>query len=566
MSNGFERIVAIIDAAGPIEAPEISRALRATKKPGRRQARADGSSPARPLRAARVRQLAHPRHEAADDDGDGLNLRLAFFPQTDLGNSERFRERNRRHVLWCSSVEWLHWDHKRWSGIDAAQEVQILAHRTVRSILDEAAALRKSDRDLEIETPKGRKMMSDKLREWERASEAATKLEKIARHAAAYLKVQPVELDADPYKLNVANGTLLIRKTDDGSDYVTLKPHDPADLITKISPVKFDPSATCPLFDEFLEYVQPIPENRRFLMQWQGLSLTGDISEQRLVVNVGRDGKNGKSTLARICAYVGGDYSETVPIETFLNEGRGRSAGQATPDLAMLPGVRHLWVSEPEKGAKLAEALVKLATGGEEISARHLWARDYFKFTPQFKLSISGNYDPKVAGTDGGIWRRVTKLPWEVVVPEEKRDPQLGAKLRAESSGILNRLLDGLRDWLDHGLILPEAVTEATAALRRDSDPCGRFLEYCVAPASDVRVRSSDMHALFCAWAKVSSVPEWTSKGLAFALKEHGLTSKHSNGMWWVGVELTRQISDFVDADGRPLKGEIRSADEIEFN
>ena len=574
--SGRGRIVAIVEAAKPISLEELKAQYPASFGPprpsGRRQrARAaldgDVGAPDRPRVAeGGGSDGLRPPAELPDDDGDGLNLRLAFFPQTDLGNSERFRERQRGKAVWCSAVEWLCWDQRRWSGVDSSQEVQLAAHKTARLIRDEAAALKSSGRDVEIETPKGRKMMSEKLMEWSRTSEAAAKLEKIAKHAAPYLKVQPEALDADLFKFNVANGTLVIRKSSDGSDYVTLQPHDPTDLITKVSKVAFDPRATCPLFDEFLNYVQPAADMRRFLLQWQGLCLTGDVSDQRLVIFRGRDGKNGKSTFIGICSYIGGDYSQTVPIETFLNEGRGRTAGQATPDLAMLPGVRHLWTSEPEKGAKLAEALIKLVTGGEQISARHLWARDYFKFHPQFKLTISGNYEPKVSGVDGGIWRRVTLVPWDVTVPEEKRDAQLSEKLRAESSGILNRLLDGLRDWLDHGLVLPAAVTEATAVFRRDSDPCGRFLEYCVAASSGDRVRSSDMHALFCAWAKVSSVPEWTPRGLALALKEKGLVSKHSNGMWWLGVKLTRGIGDFVDVDGKPLKGETRPADDVEFN
>jgi hypothetical protein len=35
--------------------------------------------------------------------------------------------------------------------------------------------------------------------------------------------------------------------------------------------------------------------------------------------------------------HVAGDYGETVPIETFLDQGKPRSGGQATPDLAILP-------------------------------------------------------------------------------------------------------------------------------------------------------------------------------------------------------------------------------------
>ena len=56
-------------------------------------------------------------------------------------------------------------------------------------------------------------------------------------------------------------------------------------------------------------------------------------------------------------------------VETSLDHGK---AGLAKPDLAILPGVRILRTSELEKNSRLAEAMIKLVTGGELIQARHL--------------------------------------------------------------------------------------------------------------------------------------------------------------------------------------------------
>ena len=498
---------------------------------------------------------------------DNLNLRLAFLPYTDVGNAERFRERNRGGLRFCPAIGWLAWDGKRWCREAAGRKgglgrkVKAAAHVTARAIQDEADALRKSGRDVEVATRnKEPVMMSDQLASHGRKSEQAKALSAMADQAEPYLHVSAKELDADPFKFNVANGTLIFRKTDDGSDYISLRPHDPADLLTKCSEVAFDPKAACPTFDTFLAEVQPNPEMRRFLLQWQGLSLTGDVTEQKLCMFWGEGGNNGKSTLIDVCSYIAGEYSRTVPIETFLNDGRGRGAGQASPDLAMLPGIRHLRTSEPERGAKLAEALIKLATGGEPLLARHL-REEYFEFYPEFKLTISGNYCPRIDGADGGIRRRVKLVPWPVKVADERVDQDLGKKLRAEASGILNRLLDGLRDWLDHGLIFPADVVEATGDYFRDSDPCGRFIEECTGPAPGSRVRSSEVHAVFGVWAKASAMEwskPWSRKALAMALKEHGFKSKHSNGMWWLDVELTKRVGDFLDFDGKPFKGDSR--------
>jgi putative DNA primase/helicase len=46
-------------------------------------------------------------------------------------------------------------------------------------------------------------------------------------------------------------------------------------------------------------------------------------------------------------------------VETFLGHGKARNAGQAKPDLAILPGARMLRTSEPEKNSSLAEAMIQ---------------------------------------------------------------------------------------------------------------------------------------------------------------------------------------------------------------
>jgi putative DNA primase/helicase len=494
---------------------------------------------------------------------EARNIRLAFFPLTDLGNAERFRERYKDRLLWCPAIGWLSWDGRRWSREGAEELVKIAEHDTVRSIQEEAKALRetgcKDDKDapwgakdfvFKTDRDGNRTLYSDKVAAWGRSSEAVNKLGALSKRGAPYFAVTIDRLDADKMKINVRNGTLVIAKRAD-ADYVEFRPHDPADMITKLAPVDFDPAAERPVFDAFLLRVQPQAEMRAFLQAWLGVSLTGVI-EQLLAFLYGK-GSNGKSVLMDAVSYVAGDYGETVPIETFLDHGKARGAGQATPDLAILPGVRMLRTSEPEKGAKLAEALVKLVTGGEPIQARHL-NRDFFKFYPQFKLTMSGNYRPTISGTDEGIWRRVRLVPFGVTIPKEERDIHLGDKLRAEASGILNWLLDGLRVWLDKGLQEPADVLEATAEYRSASDPLGRFLQACVADSIGDRVQSSVLHQVYEAWCKASGENAWKNRGLSLAMQERGYKSKQSNVMWFLDIKLTKSVMDFLDADGNPRR------------
>lgn len=511
--------------------------------------------------------------DRSPDDDDQLNLRLAFFPLTDLGNAERFRERYRGRLLFCAAIGWLAWDGRRYSVEGAEELVKIAEHDTVRAIQAEADAVRKTGnrdegveggRDFTVETKRDGTVVlySDKIARWGRASEAANKLGALSKRGAPYFSISIDKLDADPMKINVANGTLVVQRSRDG-DYVAFKPHDPADLITKMSPVNYDKSAACPIYDAMLAKIQPSEIMRRFLHQWAGLSLTGDTSEQKLAFLYGK-GRNGKSTLVDVWSIVAGDYGETVPVETFLDHGKARGAGQATPDLAILPGKRLLRTSEPEKGSRLAESLIKLVTGGEPIQARHL-NRDFFKFYPQFKLTMSGNYRPQISGTDEGIWRRMRLVPFNVKIEDAEADIHLSEKLRKEASGILNRMLDGLRDWCDNGLIEPDEVVYATAQYRSDSDPLGRFLQTCVEASPGSRVQSSVMHELFDAWCKASGEKTWSARGFGLAMKERGYAAKQSNVMWWLDVKLTKSPLDFIDADGRPRHlrdGEDREDDD----
>jgi putative DNA primase/helicase len=500
---------------------------------------------------------------APKEDAKTRGMRLAFFPLTDLGNAERFRERYKDKLLWCPAIGWLAWDGKRWSRDGADDLVKIAEHDTVRAIQREAAIVRDSgDRDSDDADDHARDFMVDKKRDgtivmysdkvaaWGRSSEAMNKLGALSKRGAPYFAIGIDKLDADKMKINVSNGTLVVNRNAVDEDCISFKPHDPADFITKISPVAFEPAATCDVYDGFLARVQPSLDMRLFLHQWLGLSMTGDIGEQKLAFLYGK-GSNGKSVLVDTASYVAGDYGETVPIETFLDHGKARGAGQATPDLAILPGVRMLRTSEPEKNSKLAEAMIKLVTGGEPIQARHL-NRDFFKFTPQFKLTMSGNYRPTIAGTDEGIWRRMRLVPFDVTIPKEERDPKLIEKLRGEASGILNRMLDGLRSWCDKGLIEPEDVAKATASYREDSDPFGRFAQMCLKPAPGQRVQSSALFELYEAWCKSSGEKAWSARGLGLAMKERGYVSKQSNVMWWLDISTTRSASEFVDDHGRP--------------
>ncbi|SEM88405.1 putative DNA primase/helicase [Sphingomonas gellani] len=509
---------------------------------------------------------------SADPDTDRACATMAM---TDLGNAERFHRRHGWRFRFCTELGWFVWDDRRWELLSEEKDkmpgkVSLAVFDTIRAIRHEADLVEASGlrEDLPEDAPDDVRRstlnfiykwrgagdskvpiyFSDMLRDHAKSSEGAQRLGCIAGLVKSFpdIAIRADAMDADRLAINVLNGTIRLG-LNGNMPSIRLDPHRPGDLISKVANVIYDPDATCETYDGFLATVQPDEKMRRFLHQWAGLSMTGDISEQKLAFWHGK-GRNGKSTLSDLLGHIAGDYGGSVAIETFLDQGRGRKGGEATPDLARLPGIRFLRTSEPEKGAKLAEALIKLITGGEPIDARHL-NKGFFTFLPSFKVTVSGNHKPKITGHDDGIWRRVMLVPWDVQIAKEEVDKSLPDKLRKEASGVFNRMLAGLLDWRMEGLVEPESVIAATAKYREQSDQLGRFLDECTRPKEGARAKSSELFALFTAWAKANGAAEWQQVGFTKAMEDRGFENKRSNGIQWLDMEMTKSVSDFAETE-----------------
>lgn len=539
------------------------------------------------------------RNRVSVDADPERDRRCATLPQTDLGNAERFMVRHGRDFRFCPELGWLRWDGRRWRLLAEEKdklpgEVMQAVFETVRAIANEADAVAESGfarlpmnkrecwhlkarlvqagllavgdelDEMTGETPdpdtgemiapmdfvvkakaSGEVLLfSDTIRAHARASEGAGRLEAIARlvKSMAGVLVRADAFDIDREAINVRNGTIRIALRGN-TPVIKLSPHRREDLITKLAEVDYDPDATCPDYDRFFAQVQPDAGDRRFLQQWAGLSATGDITHHKMAYFWGR-GRNGKSTWIDAIAKILGDYAKNISFDTFLeNAGNKRKGSDATPDLAQLPGVRFLYASEPEKGAKLAEGIVKEVTGGQEIQARHL-NRNFFQFLPSFKFTGQGNYKLKISGTDDGIWARVQLVPWTVRIAKADIDRALPEKLMKQRNGIFRWMMEGLIDLKMNGLFESDNVREATAKYRDASDTLGRFLRDCTEDAPGKRVKSSELLALFNAWARASGQGEWQPQGFAKAMEDRGYERITSNGVWWCDIDATLDEDD----------------------
>jgi phage/plasmid-associated DNA primase len=134
--------------------------------------------------------------------------------------------------------------------------------------------------------------------------------------------------------VNCLNGTLrfAIEQLPDGGRKaaVQLDPHRREDLITRLAPVEYDRDAESPLYDGMIAWAQPDPAMRRYVHQVAGYASSGDTGEHKLWFNYGR-GRNGKSTSIDSWCSSLGDYSGTIGIESFLDQGIKKRGDAATP-------------------------------------------------------------------------------------------------------------------------------------------------------------------------------------------------------------------------------------------
>jgi putative DNA primase/helicase len=101
-------------------------------------------------------------------------------------------------------------------------------------------------------------------------------------------------------------------------------------------------------------------------------------------------------------------------------------------------------------------------------------------------------------------------------------DRDLPAKLQKEGPGILRALIDGCRDWQEHGLIVPKCVDEQTDRYFDQQDYVGQwFAERCESNPNG-RVPRIDVWESWARWAESRKVKVGTEQEFNEKLEAKG--------------------------------------------
>jgi putative DNA primase/helicase len=412
----------------------------------------------------------------------------SIFPLTDTGNAERFAAMNGDKLRYCvESSRWFFWDGCRWDGQSGNEKAAQAAILTVRSIVKDADdVLSKADRE--------------KIISWSLSCESQHRLNAML---ALSKNLNPIvchfkDFDRDDYSLNCLNGTIDLKTG-------IIRDHDPADMITKLCPVKYDPYAQSDSWEVFLDIsTEKNKELQDFLQTSIGYALTGDTKEEKMFFIHGPTA-TGKSSFLEAIKSVFGDYAMTTDFETFIQR---KQVGGVRNDIARLAGTRFVLSIEVDEGKELAEGLIKILTGGDTVSARFLY-QESFEFVPRCKLWLAANHAPRVSDRDDAIWRRILRVPFIHTVPEGERDPAIKATLRdtaISGPAILAWAVKGCLRWQKDGLKVPDIIRECTEEYRTENDPLKDFFETECQFSPEMFTTVFSMRQHYEAWARNTGI------------------------------------------------------------
>lgn len=364
-----------------------------------------------------------------------------------------------------------------------------------------------------------RHLNSEQREKWAKAS-IVSAVDQYCRRAPAMARSGD-EFDADPWLLGTPSGVLDLRTS-------KMQPKSPDHYVSKRTSVS--PCASKPKI--WLKFLKQATGDRKelidYLQRLAGYCLTGETREEMLAFMYGLGG-NGKGVFMNTLREVMGEYARQAPMQIFLASKNDRHP----TDLASLAGARLVLASESPEGRSWDEERIKSLTGRDTISARFM-NRDFFEFTPRFKLLVASNHKPRIKTVDDAWRRRLHLIPF--TCKPEQPDPELKDRLRSEYPSILQWMIDGAEWWAREGLSQPAMITEATAEYFKEEDVFGLWFAERCKRENTTRTERSQLYQSYETWCR----------GMG-----HAAATMHSMTRWFNQNGFEQHVANRT----RPIKG-----------
>lgn len=240
--------------------------------------------------------------------------------------------------------------------------------------------------------------------------------------------------------------------------------------------------------------------------KYYGFQLDGSqkyfISDNILTYN-----SNGKSLSINLLSQALGDYSSTLSVSILTN--KRPMSNSATPELAKTKGKRFCFIQEPEQNDTIYVGRLKeITSNNDKLQARELY-KEPIEFYPQFKLLLACNDLPYIPASDGGTWRRLRVVPFEMKFvdnPKEANERKINRQIKEElinwREALLSILINRFSNYKNRGLIEPSKVVKFTLEYQKESDIYLEFIESLILPTDlkTDKISITDTYKIFKIW------------------------------------------------------------------
>lgn len=233
-------------------------------------------------------------------------------------------------------------------------------------------------------------------------------------------------------------------------------------------PFKYDPIASAPMFERFMDDFTENDEKKKMILQeYMGYCISGDDPKAQKFLTLVGEGSNGKSTFIEILqAVVGGSNSRAYCALSLTDLAKQF-------ERTMLMGALFNIMDESETyiDSGVWEKLKNMITGGT-INAAYK-GKDAFQFDNKAKFIMLVNDIPKGANPNKGFYRRFLIMPCTAIFDGKKVDRFIKDRIVGEElPGIMNFALKGYIRLVDQGYQFTESekVEQAIKEYQIDSN------------------------------------------------------------------------------------------------
>uniref|UniRef100_A0A6C0LZW2 SF3 helicase domain-containing protein n=1 Tax=viral metagenome TaxID=1070528 RepID=A0A6C0LZW2_9ZZZZ len=259
---------------------------------------------------------------------------------------------------------------------------------------------------------------------------------------------------------------------------------------------------------DFFNQVLPDEDMREYVLTLLATCLSGHVPDEKIYIWTG-SGSNAKSLCIQLTQLALGDYAAIMPITLITNKRAASNA--ATPELAKVKGKRLAIFQEPDNNMEINAGLMKELTGNDKIQARALF-KDPIEFFPQFKPILTCNRLPIVPSTDGGTWRRIRIIPFEMKFVdnptenyERKIDRSIKENLAIWKDAFASILVEYYRRYKVNGIREPEKVMQFTKQYEKDCDKYKVFIDNVIKEQPNSKVSMDEIYKEFSKWFKANN-------------------------------------------------------------